>query len=40
MTGSKPSEAAAPAVLATTFVCSQGRPHFISQGCTCPRSSR
>jgi hypothetical protein len=40
MTGSKPSEAATPAVLATTFVCNSGAVHFISQGCTCPRSSR
>lgn len=30
-----------PAVLDTTFVCNQGRPHLIVQGCTCkPRSSR
>lgn len=40
MSASTPSEAAAPAVLATTFVCNSGAVHFITQGCTCPRSSR
>ncbi|WP_280118673.1 hypothetical protein [Microbispora triticiradicis] len=41
MNGPKPSQAAAPAVLTTTFAGVCGRPHLISQGCTCaPRPSR
>ncbi len=36
MTASKPSEAAAPAVLETTFVCRSGAVRFTTQGCTCP----
>lgn len=36
MKGDRPSHAATPAVLPTTFVCPKGRPHLITQGCTCP----
>lgn len=41
MSKPRPSEAADPAVLDTTFVCLNGAVHLIVQGCTCkPRSSR